>query len=240
LIGLDACHRFAPFEGTIQNEDILLADCKYKKHNQGIEAIYTRRFHSAFWSGNYAEANKWFECASSLPSFKMPKIQFIHNTFYRGIIGFQMYRDGEGEEWLDVGKKAMDRMELWEKNSKAIFENKLILLEAENYASMCNIVAAKESYELSAKSARDHGLVHEQALACELYAQFLSSLVETLDASHWFHIAYTCYKQWGASAKAGQLMKEHDLVLRDYSKSNMSLGSMKHERDDKGGAEEKT
>ena len=77
-------------------------------------------------------------------------------------------RDGEGEDLLEEGKKILEKMERWAKNSKAIFESKLILLEAEHYASMCNIVAAKESYELSAESARDHCLMHEQGLACEV------------------------------------------------------------------------
>jgi hypothetical protein len=47
------------------------------------------------------------------------------------------------------------------------------------------IVASKESYELSAKSARDHGLVHEQGLACELYGNYLSSIGNPV-ASHGF------------------------------------------------------
>ena len=60
------------------------------------------------------------------------------------------------------------------------------LCEAEDYASMCNIVAAKESYELSAKTARDHGLVHEQGLACEVSFEtlFLSLLPKKVVASH--------------------------------------------------------
>ncbi|KAL7540948.1 hypothetical protein ACHAXR_010516 [Thalassiosira sp. AJA248-18] len=228
LTGKDSCP-FRACEGMIQDEDVLLADAKYKSHNQGMEAIYTRRFFSAFWNGDYAEANKWVDTASSLPSSKMPKIQLIHHSFYRGLIAFQLYRDGEGEEWLDVGKKLLDKMELWVKNSKAIFESKLILLEAEHYASMCNIVAAKESYELSAQTARDHGLVHEQGLACELHGKFLSSISETMEASHWFQRAHTCYMQWGALSKAAQLQKDHNLFIPDGN--NMS-SSMKHERDE--------
>lgn len=167
LTGVDS-YPFSALEGRISNEDVLLADAKYKNHNQGLEAIYTRRFFSAFWKGDYSEAKKWFDVASSIPSSKMPKIQLIHRTFYRGLIAFQLYRDGEGEDFLEEGKKILEKMERWAKNCKAIFESKLILLEAEHYASMCNIVAAKESYELSAESARDHGLMHEQGLACEV------------------------------------------------------------------------
>ena len=88
LTGVDNCP-FSAYEGMIQNEDVLLADSKYKKHSQGLEAIYARRFCSAFWTGYYTEADKWLELALALPSSKMPKIQLIRYTFYRGLIAFQ-------------------------------------------------------------------------------------------------------------------------------------------------------
>jgi len=237
LTGVDY-FAFSVFEGMIQDEDVLLANAKLKKHRQVLEIIYSRRFFSAFWFGEFAEANKWYDQSLTFPSMKMPKIQLIYHTFYRGIIAYQMYRDGEGEEWLDEGKKALDRMEVWSKKaSKAIFENKLYLLEAEHYASNCNIVAAKESYELSAKSARDHGVVHEQGLAYELYGKFLSSVSE-LDASDWFERAHGCYIQWGAAAKAAQLRNDYNLGVPDESTSatfDLNLGSIKHSRDEDGG-----
>lgn len=220
-------HPFSAFEGTIQNEDFLLADCKYKKLNQAMEAIYTNRFISAFWNSNYAEANKWYQLAASLPSSKMPKIQLIYRTFYHGLMAFQMFRDGEGEEWLDKGKVALDKMEQWAKNSNVIFESKLYLLESEHYASMCNIVAAKESFELSAQTARDHGLIHEQGLAYECMGKFLSSVVD-IGAPKWLQKAHTCYMQWGATAKAKQLQKDHNLELPDES----IRVSLKHDRND--------
>ena len=67
------------------------------------------------------------------------------------------------------GKKMLNKMEMWTKNcNKDVYENKLYLLEAENYASDDHIVAAKESYELSITSARDNGLINEQGLASEV------------------------------------------------------------------------
>ena len=225
---------FSGFDGMIQNENVLLANAKYKKHHQGLESIYTGRLFSAFWAGNYTEANRLLELSLTIPSSKMPKIQLIYHTFYRGLIAYQMHRNGDGEEHLDQGKKVLDKMELWnQRASKAVFENKLYLLEAEHYASNCNIQAAKESYELSAKTARDHGLVHEQGLAYELYGKFLTSIGEP-DASHWFQQAYSCYVQWGAVAKAEQLRKDGKLGSPEEVTStfNPSLVSIKHGRDE--------
>ena len=66
---------------------------------------------------------------------------------------------------MEEGNKMQDQVQIWVKNSKPIFENKLVLLEAEHYASMGNVVAAKESYELSVELACDNGYVHEQGFA---------------------------------------------------------------------------
>lgn len=111
---------------------------------------------------DYAEARKCSQAILALPHSKMPKINLVFHAFFMGLIAFQMYRDGEGEKHLDEGKKALEKMEVWSRCSTANFINKLLLLEAEHHASMCNIAAAKAAYEASVKSARDHGLVHEQ------------------------------------------------------------------------------
>mmetsp|Transcript_20337 Transcript_20337/g.34956 ORF Transcript_20337/g.34956 Transcript_20337/m.34956 type:complete len:434 (+) Transcript_20337:2-1303(+) len=199
---------FAVFDGIIQDENFLLADAKHNTHTHLVESIYMGRFFSAFWREDYDEADKWYDLAASLPSFKMPKIGLIYLTFYRGLIAFQRYRDGDGEEWLDEGAKTLERMQVWNtKASKAIFENKLYLLESEHYACNCNIVAANESYELSAKTARDNGLVHEQGLAYELCGKFLSSIGD-IDSLHFFQKAHSCYVSWGAVVKAEQIRKD--------------------------------
>lgn len=130
-----------------------------------VEAVHLQNFIILFWNGDYVEAEKASTIAMSFPSAKMPKIQLIYHIFYRGIVAFNLYRDGKGENWLGVGIEMLNQMEIWVENSKPIIENKLILIEAEHYASMCNVVAAKESYVLSIQVARDNGYIHEQGLA---------------------------------------------------------------------------
>ncbi|KAL7545938.1 hypothetical protein ACHAWF_009286 [Thalassiosira exigua] len=127
-------------------------------------------------------------------------------------MSFQNFRDGKGEDWLEIGRKALAKTEVWVKNSQVIFESKLYLMEAEHYASNCHIVAAKESFVLSAKTARDHGLVHEQGLAFE---------------------ARECYMQWEAIAKAEWLQEDCSFSLHDESHS-VCLQPTKRPRDEYG------
>lgn len=160
----------------------------------------------------------------------MIKIQLVFHTYFRGLIAFQVYRDGQGEEWFDEGKKVLDKMEVWAKHSAANFENKLRLLEAEYHASMCNITAAKAAYEASARLSREHGLIHEQGLACELYAKFLTSIIETDGAMHSFKCAHACYVQWGAAAKAEQVWQDNNLGSMSDGSVNL-LFSIKQARE---------
>jgi len=103
------------------------------------------------------------------------------------------------------------------------------LLEAEHYASMCNVVAARESYELSIKVARDNGYIHEQGLAYECMGKYLVSIVEVHEAKRCFMSAHKCYKQWGADAKADKLWKDWNLTS---SIECMESCAIKHKRDE--------
>ena len=170
LAGNKSSNPYAIFNGKICNKESLLADAQSRMHFQLVEGVHLQNFFVSFWMGDYDEAVKASDIAMSFPSAKMPKVQLVYHIFYRGIVAFHLYRDGEGEKWLNEGNDMQDQVEVWVKNSKPIFENKLILLEAEHYASMCNVVAAKESYELSIKIARDNGYIHEEGLA---YGEYL-------------------------------------------------------------------
>merc|ERR1711862_648981 len=182
--------------------------------------------------GNYREANEFICQAVSLPTYKVPKMDLIYATFFRGLVLLQRYRDGSGEDCFEEGKLILDKVRNWETNCKVMFENKVVLLEAEYYASNCNIVAAKESYELAAELARDKGLVHEQGLAYELYGKFLSSIAETEDATKCFLEAHDCYRIWGAHAKADGLWKEQNLCSSTGQVNSITRAGKKHGRED--------
>jgi len=202
---------FPAFGGLIHDEDALLVDAQSKKNFLLIETIHLGRFNCAFWMGDYIEASKLSRIILALPSSKMPKIQLVIHTFFMGLIAFQMYMDGKGEEYLDEGKQVLNKLKIWNNCAVANFQNKLLLLEAYHCASVFNTRTAREGFNASIQSARDHGLIQEQGLACELYGKFLTSIIETDEAIVYFKCAHACYMQWGAVAKAEQVRKDHNL-----------------------------
>jgi hypothetical protein len=222
---------FGIFEGTIPTEDFLLADAKAKQIITSIELIHTRRFLSSFWMGDYVKANKFYDEAISMPSSKMPKLWTLYREFFRGIIAFHLYLQGEGEEWLEEGKAMLQKFELLSKVSRDIYESKRLLLQAEFHACLCEIRTAKILFEASIRSAGDHGCISEQGLAIERYGNFLVSVVENTEALNCFKSAHMSYVQWGALALADNVWKKYNL---DQDASNggirFSTSDNKHGR----------
>lgn len=159
----------------------------------------------------------------------MISLQLIFVHYFRGLMAFQRFRDGEGEDWLDEGNKVVKKMEVWVHCSTVNFQNKLLLLAAEQHAAQCNIQAAKAAYEASVHFARSNGLVHEQGLACELYGKFLASIIEVAEGAFWMKCAHACYIQWGALAKARKLWNDHNLGLP--AEASMMMSSAKRGRE---------
>lgn len=120
--------------------------------------------------------------AFSFPMSKTPKIQLIFHYFYHGLTSFWLYRDGQGDSYLDEGKNVIKKMEVWRANSPCTFENKLFLLQAEHLASLSDKDASIEMYEMSIKTARDNGFLHEQGLGHELMGNYLSTVVQLSEA----------------------------------------------------------
>jgi len=128
---------------------------------------------------------------------------------------------------LQGGKEMMSDMGYWANNSMAVFENKWLLLRAEHAASINNHDEAKGLYKASIGAARDHGNIHEMALAYELFGNHHDACGRSDDAKSCFSKACVAYKTWGATAIAERLYAKHDL---DLSTADTGISAMKRER----------
>eukprot|EP00585_Thalassiosira_rotula_P016436 CAMPEP_0196171746 /NCGR_PEP_ID=MMETSP0911-20130528/5653_1 /TAXON_ID=49265 /ORGANISM="Thalassiosira rotula, Strain GSO102" /LENGTH=283 /DNA_ID=CAMNT_0041438623 /DNA_START=110 /DNA_END=961 /DNA_ORIENTATION=+ len=227
LMGISDEDPFLLLESTVCNEADLLAHAKLIHNIQLIEEVHLTHFLSAFWMGNSIKAMESYRLIAALPSSKMPKIQALYYTFYWGIVAYQLFRDGSGEDLLAEGNAVLRKVQSWRQTCDHV-ENKLLLLEAEYFASKCVIKSAKKKYEASIKSARDHSFLHEQGLAYECMGKYLSSIVEFAEAKQCLRRAYECYTQWGALGKAEQIQREYGF---EEICERSSEGAMKHQRD---------
>ncbi|KAL7535170.1 LOW QUALITY PROTEIN: hypothetical protein ACHAXR_008832 [Thalassiosira sp. AJA248-18] len=209
LLGVP-CEVFSIFDGMICDENSLLADALVQKNLVVVMAIYYRRFLGDFLMGNYRGANKWSKLLFSHQKYSQPPILInIILTGARGIVAFRLYREGGGEIYFKEGKRILDELEKWLERSEHLVKNKFLLLQAEYYAANCEVKKAKDAYEVSIRTARNYGRVHEQGLAYELMGHYKESICEYPEATECFKNAFSCYMDWGAVAKATKIREEH-------------------------------
>ena len=195
-----------------------------------VMAIYWRRFFTNFWAGSYVEAENWAKAATAARYNKTapPMILNLLTTGARGVIYFHLYRDGKGDWYFSEGEKMLKELEEWQEHCEHTVINRVHLMRAERFASICEVKQAKSSYEAAIKSSRDCGRVHDQALAYELFGNYLRSIVDIDKSIDCYKAAHSLYTQWGAVSIARRIQDkyvdgygiEHVSLKRSFSTRN--------------------
>lgn len=153
----------------------------------------------------------------------------IAHTFYSGLVSYQIYRETKDPLWQQRGKKFLSAMKIWaEQGSKWNFQHKSYLLDAEDQYSDGNIQDAQISYKNAISSATSHKFINEEALACELAANFYLDTGNTSTSLEYYTRAHAKYCEWGANAKASSLynlIQQRFLCGMKSSVSPMSMAS---------------
>jgi PAS domain S-box-containing protein len=93
----------------------------------------------------------------------------------------------------------------WAENCPENFASRAALVGAEVARLEGREIEAQRLYEQAIRSARDNGLIHNEALASELAARFYAARgLETNSHAH-MRNARNCYLHWGADGKVRQL-----------------------------------
>ena len=120
-----------------------------------------------------------------------------------------VYRETRDPLWLERGKTKCRYLKEWaEKGSTWNFENKLMLLQAEESYCDGNVEDAKKLYDDAISSARRHKFINEEALAYELAARFYFETGDEGTSWHLFSKAHQKYQEWGAFGKATHLFAD--------------------------------
>jgi len=134
----------------------------------------------------------------------------IYHYFYSGLIAFNCYRKTQDQFWMDIGAQSVSKFEKWTNECEWNFQNKLLLLQAEQHFSAGNIAEAGFTYNSAISSSRDHRFVHEEAIAIELASYYYSYRGKADSSKSLMHRAIGCYASWGAHEKAEALRRSWD------------------------------
>ena len=105
------------------------------------------------------------------------------------------------------------KLRKWAHHAPMNYAAKYELVRAEHARVLGDGVAALAAYDRAIDSARSHGFVQIEALACELAGRWFAAQAKPRIANHYLGDARYAYEQWGANAKISQLEREFASIL---------------------------
>ncbi|MDT7813002.1 MAG: hypothetical protein QOJ42_2918, partial [Acidobacteriaceae bacterium] len=187
------------FEHHLQSDPRLaLPECWY----------WIRKLQARVYANEYAFALEAAQKAQQLlwtsPSF----FEVAEYHFYDALARAAHYDAASIDkrpEHLQALAAHQKQLDVWAKNCPENFANRAALVAAEVARLDGRAPDAMHLYEQAVQSAREHGFVQNEALACEVAARFyLGSGLET-PAYAYLRNARNCYDRWGALGKVKQL-----------------------------------
>ena len=140
-------------------------------------------------------------------------IPAIH--FYHALLLLSPERGRPDRRARRLVARSIRRMRRWARFNPGTFAHKLALLEAERARVGGDVRAAGPKYRQAIEGARERGFVHDEAVACELYARFWLAQGEPDAARLFLARARQACRLWGAAAKVRELEAAHaDLFAR--------------------------
>ena len=103
----------------------------------------------------------------------------------------------------------LDKLRRWAVDAPMNFANKVHLVEAERWRVLGQADRCGPAYERAIALAREHGLVHEEALTLEMAGRFHLEEDRLLLAGFFLRQARHAYRRWGAAAKVRDLEERY-------------------------------
>eukprot|EP00804_Cyclotella_cryptica_P028362 CCRYP_016431-RD/>CCRYP_016431-RD protein AED:0.05 eAED:0.05 QI:491/0.6/0.5/1/0.2/0.16/6/0/1361 len=203
LKGLDQ-QALAPL-GYVYDTSVLQDSAYGKKDLHNLDTQLMIHIAHAFMLGDMKKVQSLAEMFEDLITKKHFVFNCVIIEFYAGLAACQFARETLEKGWEDKAEQVRESMEKMCSHSKWNFENKYLLIRAECHYTKGNINAAAECYESSIISARNHKLVHEEAVACELAGNFFREQGDKSKSHTMFGGAHKAYMNWGAVKKAKTL-----------------------------------
>lgn len=136
----------------------------------------------------------------------------IFLVFYEGISALALARDTKLDKWRKIGEKACQSMARYAKLNVWTYENKFNLLHAELHYLNERHMMAQLMYQAAILSASEHKLIHEEALARELYGIYFVENKNLANGMCQLKTAMDKYRQWGATKKADDIQDFMEII----------------------------
>ena len=183
----------------------------------GIAACmyWIRKLQGRVLAGDYAAAASAAAKAEGLIWMSAAVFERADYHFYAALALIAQSKSasaGERAECRSAVAAHQRRLEAWAETNPECFAQRVALIDAEIARQDGREIDAERHYERAISSARANGVVHDEALAHELAAQFYGERgLETIARAYLRNSRY-CYERWGADGKARSLGQAHPQI----------------------------
>src|SRR5580693_2031619 len=168
---------------------------------------WTRKLQARLYAGDFTSAIDASLKARPLlvtsPNFEWAEYEF-YSALSRAAV-CESATAGQSREHFDALEAHYKQLQMWAENCPENFENRAALVGAEIARIEGRELDAERLYEQAIRAARANGFVHNEALSCEVAAQFYAARGFETFADSYLRNARNCYNRWGAHGKVKQL-----------------------------------
>ncbi|MEG3941137.1 ATP-binding protein [Microcoleus sp. S36b_A3] len=191
-------------QGESFNEGEILPRLLAANNRTLLFIVYLAKLNLSYLFKDYAEAVKNAIAAAEYIDSVMGFMYVAIHNFYSSLAILAQYSTEYSDSLYQV-ESNQEQMKQWAELAPANFQHKYDLIKAEKARVLGDNWQAAKLYERSIKGARDTGYIQDEALACELAAEFyLASGIEEI-AQTYLKGAHYGYTRWQARAKVENL-----------------------------------
>lgn len=197
------------------DEDVAYNDFLSKKDNIGGLAICILKIWLCYYFGDYKQAYNWskkgLNFIGAIGAFLLPNYYFLFSLSCLACC--DSANEKECSVYLKQVRKNQKKMYLWQKHAAMNYENKYYLVEAELARITQHFEKAEGYYDRAIELARQNQFLQEEALANEIAGKYYLTNGSEHIARAYLNDAYSCYKLWGATAKAQDMLKQYGYII---------------------------
>ncbi|MGF6171639.1 PAS domain S-box-containing protein [Pseudomonas moraviensis] len=185
--------------------DLALARGKY----------WVRKLQARYLAGDYAGAA---ECATQVQGLLWVISAFFEETEYHFYAALTLAAHGETDvDALQRLGQHHAQLQTWARLCAETFASQVALVTAEMARVTGQLLEAESLYEQAIQLAQDNDLVHIEALANELAAQFYRARGLAKIARVYLRDARYAYVRWGADGKVRELERKHRFLRSEVT-----------------------
>ncbi len=205
-------HRFTLSDGEFDEEQFLQDVLKDETQETTFFQYYTYKTQCCYLFGKYQEAIHFAEQAQAYLKYSTHLLHVPELIFYQSLAiaaAMESMAPSDRRKYGNILRKNSRQMKKWAIDCPDNFLHKSLLMEAERARMAGRDQTAMDLYDLAIQSAKEQQYVRNEAIACEVAANYYLQKKKERFAQAYAVQALEAYRHWGATEKVKHLLEKY-------------------------------